>query len=172
MTTIIRFSVYRSSGQSGSCGESYLNTQPVRMKQQNKRLHTINYNRLRLYYFYRFRQDGIIHYATSTSAYGFPYSPRGKQADKNKILLTKLIPGNAYTFPNETLTPLERVCYFNVLALNVVQRHVFCSVPCTLCCPIRLLWKNEETRAVSVADYLDIRCVLKGRFLEKQMKKM
>lgn len=85
------------------------------IKQENRRLHIINYKRLRLNYFCRFRQDGIIHYATSTSAYGFPYSPRGKQADKNRILLKQLIPGNAYIFPNETLTPLERVCYFNVL---------------------------------------------------------
>ncbi|XP_055907515.1 uncharacterized protein LOC129942548 [Eupeodes corollae] len=59
---------------------------------------------------HRFRQDGIQR-ATGVQA-GIPgvlpYSPTGFQFPKFRILLTRLIPGNANTFPNASLSQQER----------------------------------------------------------------
>ncbi|XP_039482478.1 uncharacterized protein LOC120445892 isoform X1 [Drosophila santomea] len=58
---------------------------------------------------HRFRQDGIKKAAGINAADGvIPYSPTGFQFPKLKILLSGLIPGNAYTFPNSSLTRVER----------------------------------------------------------------
>uniref|UniRef100_A0A034VDF0 N-acetylmuramoyl-L-alanine amidase n=1 Tax=Bactrocera dorsalis TaxID=27457 RepID=A0A034VDF0_BACDO len=57
----------------------------------------------------RFRQDGIQRaYNVAESPGVIPYSPTGFQFPKFRILLSRLIPGNAFTFPNSTLTREER----------------------------------------------------------------
>ncbi|XP_016947606.1 uncharacterized protein LOC108022910 isoform X2 [Drosophila biarmipes] len=58
---------------------------------------------------HRFRQDGIKKAAGVNPAAGvIPYSPTGFQFPKFKILLSRLIPGNANSFPNSSLTRVER----------------------------------------------------------------
>lgn len=60
---------------------------------------------------HRFRQDGIERDPRVPIGQEgvLPFSPRGFQFPKHRILLSRLIPGNAITFPNATLTALERV---------------------------------------------------------------
>ncbi|XP_017070487.2 uncharacterized protein LOC108107451 isoform X1 [Drosophila eugracilis] len=58
---------------------------------------------------HRFRQDGIRKAAGINVVDGvIPYSPTGFQFPKFKILLSRLIPGNANSFPNSSLTSVER----------------------------------------------------------------
>ncbi|KAH8363756.1 hypothetical protein KR200_007853 [Drosophila serrata] len=58
---------------------------------------------------HRFRQDGIKKAPGITAANGvLPYSPTGFQFPKFRILLSRLIPGNANSFPNSSLTSVER----------------------------------------------------------------
>jgi hypothetical protein len=38
-----------------------------------------------------------------------PFRVTGHQFQKHRVLFRQLIPGNAYTFPNESLTPQELV---------------------------------------------------------------
>ncbi|XP_017096837.2 uncharacterized protein [Drosophila bipectinata] len=58
---------------------------------------------------HRFRQDGIKRASGISSIDGvIPYSPTGFQFPKFRILLSRLIPGNANTFPNSSLTSVER----------------------------------------------------------------
>lgn len=57
----------------------------------------------------RFRQDGIQRaYGVAEAPGLMPYSPTGFQFPKFRILLSRLIPGNAFNFPNNTLTREER----------------------------------------------------------------
>lgn len=58
---------------------------------------------------HRFRQDGIKRAAGISAIDGvIPYSPTGFQFPKFRILLSRLIPGNANSFPNSSLTSVER----------------------------------------------------------------
>ncbi|XP_055855905.1 uncharacterized protein LOC129919096 isoform X2 [Episyrphus balteatus] len=58
---------------------------------------------------HRFRQDGIQRAPGVQAVPGvLPYSPTGFQFPKFRILLTRLIQGNANTFPNSSLTQQER----------------------------------------------------------------
>ncbi|XP_034651489.1 uncharacterized protein LOC117890645 isoform X2 [Drosophila subobscura] len=58
---------------------------------------------------HRFRQDGIKKAPGVTAVDGvIPYSPTGFQFPKFRILLSRLIPGNANSFPNNSLTSVER----------------------------------------------------------------
>ncbi|XP_061399935.1 uncharacterized protein LOC133335641 [Musca vetustissima] len=58
---------------------------------------------------HRFRQDGIQRAPGVVASPGvIPYSPTGFQFPKFRILLSRLIPGNALRFPNNTLTREER----------------------------------------------------------------
>lgn len=58
---------------------------------------------------HRFRQDGIQRAPGVMNTPGvIPYSPTGFQFPKFRILLTRLIPGNALNFPNNTLSSEER----------------------------------------------------------------
>ncbi|KAK4872272.1 hypothetical protein RN001_016396 [Aquatica leii] len=67
---------------------------------------------------HRFRQDGIMKVpSNSNSPYVIPFSPLGIQADKNKILLRKLIPGTAENFPTSTLSLIER-CSIHFMISN------------------------------------------------------
>jgi hypothetical protein len=58
---------------------------------------------------HRFRLDGIErdHRVLNTPGV-LPFSPIGHQFFKHRLLLSRLIPGNAINFPNNTLTALER----------------------------------------------------------------
>lgn len=59
---------------------------------------------------HRFRLDGIERApGIFTSNTVLPFSPSAFQFSKHRLLLSRLVPGNAVTFPNNTLTPLERV---------------------------------------------------------------
>lgn len=58
----------------------------------------------------RFRLDGIERApGIPQSSVVLPYSPSGFQFSKHRLLLSRLIPGNAVNFPNDTLTSVERV---------------------------------------------------------------
>lgn len=64
----------------------------------------------------RFRLDGIEQApGVLQSSAVLPYSPSGFQFSKHRLLLSRLIPGNALNFPNETLTPIERVRIYQLL---------------------------------------------------------
>lgn len=58
---------------------------------------------------HRFRLDGIEHAQGNFPPYVLPFSPSGYQFSKHRLLLSRLIPGNAANFPNNTLTAVERV---------------------------------------------------------------
>ncbi|EDV98459.1 GH23130 [Drosophila grimshawi] len=58
---------------------------------------------------HRFRQDGIKRAPGVNAVQGvIPYSPTGFQFPKLRILLSRLLPGNANNFPNSSLTSTER----------------------------------------------------------------
>lgn len=72
---------------------------------------------------HRFRQDGIERApGVFNSATILPFSPSGHQFTKHRILLTRLLPGNAQSFPNATLTAQERVSFF-ICRLNPTVRR-------------------------------------------------
>lgn len=60
----------------------------------------------------RFRMDGIEHATGNFRSNVLPFSPSGYQFSKHRLLLSRLIPGNAIGFPNNTLNTVERV--FNI----------------------------------------------------------
>lgn len=61
----------------------------------------------------RFRLDGIERApGIFQSNVVLPYSPSGFQFSKHRLLLSRLIPGHAHNFPNDTLTAIERVSIF------------------------------------------------------------
>ncbi|KAK5639306.1 hypothetical protein RI129_011798 [Pyrocoelia pectoralis] len=70
----------------------------------------------------RFKQDGII--VTSDKEinpqYGIPISPMGLQANKNKIILRKVIPGLAANFPNSSLSEIEQ-CSLHFMLSNTIH---------------------------------------------------
>lgn len=68
-----------------------------------------NMRQLAVSLIHRFRQDGIQRAPGVPNIPGvIPYSPIGFQFPKFRILLQRLIPGNALNFPNSTLTREER----------------------------------------------------------------
>lgn len=58
---------------------------------------------------HRFRLDGIEHAQGIWARNVLPFSPSGYQFSKHRLLLSRLIPGNAINFPNNTLSAVERV---------------------------------------------------------------
>lgn len=58
---------------------------------------------------HRFRLDGIERAPGVFQQSVLPFSPSGYQFSKHRLLLSRLIPGNAFNFPNGTLTTIERV---------------------------------------------------------------
>lgn len=60
---------------------------------------------------HRFRMDGIEHAVGNFRSTVLPFSPSGYQFSKHRLLLSRLIPGGANGFPNNTLTAVERVIY-------------------------------------------------------------
>lgn len=73
---------------------------------------------------HRFKQDGIVLLKdVQSSDVVLPYSPQGHQFIKHKILLSKLVQGDARNFPNDTLTPQER-CTLHFMLSNSIDLHV------------------------------------------------
>lgn len=70
---------------------------------------------------HRFRMDGIKHAPGSLNPAVLPFSPSEYQFSKHRLLLSRLIPGNAYNFPNNSLTAVERVrlSYFDWFTLII-----------------------------------------------------
>lgn len=58
---------------------------------------------------HRFRMDGIEHAPGNYQPNVLPFSPSAYQFSKHRLLLSRLIPGNANNFPNNTLSLVERV---------------------------------------------------------------
>lgn len=82
-------------------------------KAEDANTHNMDIRQMAVSLVHRFRQDGIIPSRLqviqndilrfSTSGFNFP---------KHRVLLQRLIPGNAVQFPNNTLTAQERVSHF------------------------------------------------------------
>lgn len=60
---------------------------------------------------HRFRLDGIERAPGVFQQTVLPFSPSGYQFSKHRLLLSRLIPGNAFNFPNNTLNTVERVSH-------------------------------------------------------------
>lgn len=61
---------------------------------------------------HRFRMDGIEHAPGNYHPSVLTFSPSGYQFSKHRLLLSRLIPGGANNFPNDTLSAVERVMQF------------------------------------------------------------
>lgn len=61
---------------------------------------------------HRFRMDGIERAPGYYQQGVLPFSPSGYQFSKHRLLLSRLIPGDAKNFPNNTLSPVERVAIY------------------------------------------------------------
>lgn len=73
---------------------------------------------------HRFRQDGIEREPrVVSSASVLPFSPSGFQFTKHRIILQNLIPGNAFTFPNSSLTSLER-CSLHFMMSSTIETAI------------------------------------------------
>ncbi|XP_037949543.1 uncharacterized protein LOC119680678 [Teleopsis dalmanni] len=87
-----------------------------------------NYNQdirqLAISLIHRFRQDGIQRAPNIVASPGvIPYSPTGFQFSKFRILLQRLIPGNAYNFPNNSLSVEERCSLHFMLSSSFDTRQ-------------------------------------------------
>lgn len=58
---------------------------------------------------HRFRLDGIERAPGAINPGVTPFSPSGFQFSKHRLILSRLLPGNAINFPNGTLTTAEQV---------------------------------------------------------------
>lgn len=65
---------------------------------------------------HRFRMDGIEHATGNFRGSVLPFSPSGYQFSKHRLLLSRLIEANHNSFPNDTLSSIERVifCQFHM----------------------------------------------------------
>lgn len=69
---------------------------------------------------HRFRQDGIVRASGVQNIPGvLPFSPVGFHFTKHRILFSRLLPGNAQTFPNATLTVQERCALHFMLSSSI-----------------------------------------------------
>lgn len=71
--------------------------------------YTSDIHRVAVGLLHRFRMDGIEHAPGNYHRSVLPFSPSGYQFSKHRLLLTRLIPGNANNFPNSTLSKVELV---------------------------------------------------------------
>lgn len=70
---------------------------------------------------HRFRMDGIERIPDVPASPGVvPFRVTGHQFPKHKVLLQQLIPGNAYTFPNESLSSQE-LCTLHFMLSSAVE---------------------------------------------------
>ncbi|XP_023246889.1 uncharacterized protein LOC111643380 [Copidosoma floridanum] len=68
---------------------------------------------------HRFRQDGIVRNPHVKAREGIlPYAPLGKQFFRHAQTL-RVIPGNAFNFPNDSLTPIERCTLHSMLSSSI-----------------------------------------------------
>lgn len=73
---------------------------------------------------HRFRQDGIEREPRVISSRNvLPFSPSGFQFTKHRIILQNLIPGNAFNFPNSSLTSLER-CSLHFMMSSTIETAI------------------------------------------------
>lgn len=72
---------------------------------------------------HRFRMDGIEHATGNYHRFVLPFSPSGYQFSKHRLLLSRLIPGNANNFPNDTLSATER-CALHFLISSSIDNQV------------------------------------------------
>lgn len=73
---------------------------------------------------HRFKLDGIEKAKNiDPSPLIIPYSPVGFQFFKHKIILSKLLPGNAVKFPNETLT-MEEHCTLHFMLSTSIDTEI------------------------------------------------
>ncbi|XP_077295617.1 uncharacterized protein LOC143917878 [Arctopsyche grandis] len=71
---------------------------------------------------HRFRLDGIVRASSlSASSNVLPYSPKGFQFYKHRILLSNLITGNTYNFPNDSLSSLEKCSMHHILSHTIEE---------------------------------------------------
>ncbi|XP_055629637.1 uncharacterized protein LOC129770686 [Toxorhynchites rutilus septentrionalis] len=69
---------------------------------------------------HRFRQDGIVRAPGAQNIAGvLPFSPLGFHFTKHRILFSRLLPGNAQSFPNTTLTAQERCALHFMLSSSI-----------------------------------------------------
>ncbi|XP_067627605.1 uncharacterized protein [Eurosta solidaginis] len=92
-------------------------------KIENSNAYNYDIRTLSVALLHRFRQDGIQRaYGVAESPGVIPYSPTGFQFPKFRLLLSRLIPGNANNFPNSTLTPEERCSIHFMLSSSIDLR--------------------------------------------------
>lgn len=71
---------------------------------------------------HRFRLDGIERNPNVMQTdYVVPYTPKGNEFFKFKLIMDTLIPGSSYLFPNERFTPIERCTLHWMLSNSVDQ---------------------------------------------------
>lgn len=96
---------------------------------------------------HRFRMDGIEHATGNFRSNVLPFGPSGYQFSKHRLLLSRLIPGNVNSFPNNTLSTVERVSapYFKCISNHIALLFspIFCSAHCIFCYRARLKHKSE-----------------------------
>ncbi|GLV43133.1 uncharacterized protein CBL_14188 [Carabus blaptoides fortunei] len=70
---------------------------------------------------HRFRQDGIrkANLSPNSNRITIPFSPTGDEYSKFRIVLNKLIPGNALQFPSETMSRAERCTLHQMLSTTI-----------------------------------------------------
>lgn len=109
---------------------------------------------------HRFRLDGIERApGVFTSNTVLPFSPSSFQFSKHRLLLSRLVPGNAITFPNVTLTSLERVNKKSQITINSrltllfhIHFGVTYSALFTSCYQVRLICKSVVMNQHDVAN--------------------
>ncbi|XP_031629930.1 uncharacterized protein LOC116345041 [Contarinia nasturtii] len=72
---------------------------------------------------HRFRMDGIKRASRNYHPSVLPFSPSEYQFSKHRLLLSRLIPGNAQNFPNNTLSVVER-CTLHFLLSSSIETQV------------------------------------------------
>lgn len=70
---------------------------------------------------HRFRMDGIEHATGSYRSNVLPFGPSGYQFSKHRLLLSRLIPGNVNSFPNQTLSTVERVKFVTLFSNVLIE---------------------------------------------------
>jgi len=114
---------------------------------------------------HRFRQDGIRRAPGVTPVDGvIPYSPTGFQFPKLRILLSRLLQGNANNFPNNSLTSTER-CSLHFMMSSTFDTRVRGDEN-TVCGQLsqyraqrlpRSLKKDDSNNFIGDAEWLDER---------------
>lgn len=101
---------------------------------------------------HRFRLDGIERAPGVIHPGVTPFSPSGFQFSKHRLLLSRLLPGNAINFPNGTLTTPELVSASTCNNCLVNKLSYQNSVHSILCCRIQLKHKLEMMKRKDVVN--------------------